>query len=207
MKQTIFVIYIGLAVLHIFLVKNIMFLVLLVILFEVVRLLAVWHKIKLIVVILALFSSIFIIANYYNAYSVNQSNNLAIEKINNNINSYVNKYWVNQDTFKTLIGKQEENIKNTNILPSFYLVATLVILIELSLAYMVCLQSIKTPVKIDEPTILQKPIKEKATEYTIKNTVKLKTKPRIKKNIPTMNSLFDMVNGQYFYDTKEYKIE
>ena len=129
MKQTIFTIYIGLGLLHIFLVKNIIFLVLLVILFEVVRLLAVWHKIKLIAVILAIFSSLFIITNYYNAYSVNQSNNTALEQINNNINNYVSKYWVNQDTFKTLIAKQEDNIKKTAILPSFYLVASLVILI------------------------------------------------------------------------------
>ena len=69
---------------------------------------------------------------------------------------------------------------------------------------MICVQPIKTPVQIAKDTILQAPLKEKEPAQTITNTVKLKTKPRIKKNIPTMNSLFDMVNGQYFYDTKEY---
>ena len=137
MKYITLLVYIGLGLLHEYLVISVPFLIVLVGLFEVVRLIAVYQKIKLVVLVLAVFSSVFIIMNYLNMYENNQSNIAVNKQINDTINNYANKYWTDQKTFTNLIEKQESAINNVVNLPSPIIVAVLVGLIELSLAYIV----------------------------------------------------------------------
>lgn len=120
--------YIIIACFHIFLVKSIPLLLFSVLLFEIARFLALYFKLKITLIILALISSVFIIYNYYNYYNkAKHDNNSTIQQINNSNDEY------NSNEFISPISR-ENNVNNTHSL-LFYLIPSLIVLVELSLAY------------------------------------------------------------------------
>ncbi|MDR0484430.1 MAG: hypothetical protein LBH40_04060 [Alphaproteobacteria bacterium] len=148
MKYLTLGIYVGLGLLHLYIVKNIMFLLILVGLFEAVRLVAVYNKVKPIVITLAIFSVGFLGMNYYSLYNNTSTKAELSTKLSNNLDNYSNSYWTNQSNYMEIINKQEkliDNISNSQ-LPNPIMVWVLISLIELSLAYMVIMQSNTTPI-------------------------------------------------------------
>lgn len=134
MKQLVFTIYGLISLLHIYIVHNIMLILCLVLIFELVRLAAFLQKNKIVLIVLSIFSIVFISINYNSMYK----NNVLKQEINQaqakTINNYLNKYWVSQDKFEKLLVESKENVPE---LPSKWLVVLLITLIELSLVYIV----------------------------------------------------------------------
>ncbi|UQY79993.1 hypothetical protein HAV_00178 [Candidatus Hepatincola sp. Av] len=124
-----------------------MLIVFLVVIFEITRLLALLNKAKIIIFVLAIFSCIFIVSNYKSTSDNSQQILQQKLQVASNINAYTSKYWVNGDKFKQLIDIQNTNINGlNNYLPPWVVIAVLIILIELSMAYMIiCNCSNSTP--------------------------------------------------------------
>jgi hypothetical protein len=162
MKYFLLAIYIGLGLLDLFIVKNSIFLLVLVSLFEAVRLVAVWNQVKPVVIILAFFNIGFLGMNYHTFYD---SKNTVVELSKDlamNMGHYSKSYWTSQDKYMEMVSKQETLIENIdkNQLPTPEMVWLLIALMELSLAYMVSMKgNAKTPT----------PVKKEEQEFPNKN--------------------------------------
>jgi hypothetical protein len=149
------IIYLGLAALHIYIVHNTVFLLILVSLFEAARLTAVSYKVKFPVGILGIFSVVFISNNYFTMYADNLKKIADNAKTISLIDNYSNKYWTSQDVFMRMLDTKQAAMTATINLPDPIIVSVLVALIELSLAYMVIMQknhTIPNPTKKKEPS-------------------------------------------------------
>ena len=180
-----YLIYMLIAFLHIFIVKNNVMIIFIVIIFELTRLVALLNKAKPIIFCLAIFSSIFIILNYKATFEVSEKISLNRLYMISNINKYTEKYWLSANNLQKLLDTQNTNMNHISSLPHWLIIATLVVLVELSLAYMVS-QNTSTEIK----------------------GKKIKGTMNIKEPIRTMacdNNIQDLtiVDGKYFKGKKE----
>lgn len=179
-----YLIYMLIACLHIFIVKNNVMIIFVVIIFELTRLVALLNKAKPIIFCLAIFSSIFIIMNYKATFEISEKISLNRLYMISNINKYTEKYWLSANNLQKLLDTQNTNMNNIPSLPHWLIIATLVVLVELSLAYMV---SQNTSTEIKGQKIIERTIKEPIRTMACDNNIQDLT----------------IVDGKYFKGNKE----